>query len=57
MQKQKIKMSFLLDKGGSKMDKSKQEVLKFKNKVKIQFKDIRRKSKNFVKGIKKSGKK
>lgn len=38
------------------MDKSKQEILKFKNLAKIKFKDIRRKSKNFVKGIKKNGK-
>jgi hypothetical protein len=38
------------------MDKAKQEILKFKNKIRVQFKDIRRKPKNFAKGIKKNGK-
>lgn len=38
------------------MDKSKQEIIKFKNLTKIKFKDLRRKSKNYVKGIKKNGK-
>lgn len=37
------------------MDKSKQEIEKFKNKVKIQVKNIRRKPKNFIKGSKKYG--
>lgn len=39
------------------MDKSKQEVLKFKNLVKVKIKELRYKNKNFVKGIKKNGKK